>query len=313
MDKFLYKNKLNDEQKSRWDWAVCKYREIREKNMLNSFEELDEKERNSLMLELSKVKEFNGSLTLNMLDEKSALFGRLLSGKNPLLYPPPCAYSYPWYDVIEESGPWSLSFESENLEEIILENLNGESHILIEQTPWKVLDKISGTEVIVTFGNWEQLGFKWLLTKVKKSCKETKSFIYCYHKPDESRITTYEDLKNEQFYHVNKELDKIKLVLNVDFKIKYKQYLFEKYGDNKFTESILLSEIKTGQEILDERRSLGLSDIPSTEEINKMVEYKIEEYFKSGYSQDNEGNLFIEVWILKKIQGEVKQTIYMKF
>ena len=39
---------------------------------------------------------------------KSALFARLLSGKAPLVHPPPRAFSYPWYALIEESGPHNV-------------------------------------------------------------------------------------------------------------------------------------------------------------------------------------------------------------
>lgn len=34
--------------------------------------------------------------------EKSALFQRLLAGKEPLIYRPPTSHSYPWYGVIED-------------------------------------------------------------------------------------------------------------------------------------------------------------------------------------------------------------------
>lgn len=36
---------------------------------------------------------------------KSRLFWRLRSGKKPLPEPPPCAYSCPWYEVVEEDRP----------------------------------------------------------------------------------------------------------------------------------------------------------------------------------------------------------------
>ena len=36
---------------------------------------------------------------------KSRLFWRIRSGKTPLPHPPPCAYSCPWYELIEEDRP----------------------------------------------------------------------------------------------------------------------------------------------------------------------------------------------------------------
>lgn len=312
MTKFFDKNKLTKEQQSRWDWAVLKYREIREKNSLNFFEEMGEEERLHLMKELSSAKEFRGSLTLDMVDEKSALFARLLEGKKPFIYPPPCAYSYPWYEVIEEKGPFNLSLEAKNLEEIIWENLSEEKQVLIEQTPWKLLEKISEQEVRVTFGRWEDLGFEWRLKKTKVSCESTQSFIYCHHKNGMARITTFEDLKNEQIYQVKKEFDKIMLVLDENFNNQYKISLYEKYGASAVSESIFNSDVEIGKHLLEERRLSKLSDYPSKEEIDSIVNKKIQDYFDSGYSKDENGKLYVEVWVLEKTKGEVTPEIYMK-
>lgn len=40
---------------------------------------------------------------------QSALFARLLAGREPLSFPPPTSFSYPWYALIEEPGPHVLS------------------------------------------------------------------------------------------------------------------------------------------------------------------------------------------------------------
>lgn len=312
MTKLFDKNNLNKEQQERWDWAVLKYREIREKNTLNSFEQINEEERIQLIYDLNEAKEFNGSLTLDMVDEKSALFARLLNGKSPFIFPPPCAYSYPWYEVIEENGPWSLSVEAQQLEDILWENLHGEQQILIEQTPWKILSKDSDTEIKVTFGKWETLDFQWVLKKVKKSCTQTKSFIYCHHKPNVVRITNYEDLKNEQLYQINKEFDKIKLILDNDFQETYKFLLIKKYGNSPVMQSVLASEIQSGEELLNERRQAGLTDYPSMQEIEKLAQEKVNKYLNSGYIVNENGDLFVEVWVLEKIKGKVTPEIYME-
>lgn len=39
---------------------------------------------------------------------KSALFARLLAGKFPLAFAPPLSFSQPWYELIEEPGPFSV-------------------------------------------------------------------------------------------------------------------------------------------------------------------------------------------------------------
>lgn len=310
--KFFDKNKLSQEQLNRWDWAVLKYREIREKNNLNSFEQMSEDERISLMKDLATAKEFKGALTFDIVDEKSALFARLLNGKLPLIYPPPCAYSYPWYEVIEDNGPFHLSLEARHIEEILWENLSYEKQVLIEQTPWTVIQQISEDEIKVTFGKWQELGFAWLLKKVKTSCEKTKSFIYCHYKEGVGRITNYVDLRHEQIYQTNKEFEKIKLILDSDFHEKYKLSLYEKYGATAISESIFNCEVKAGEQLLLERRSKKLSDYPQQEELNSIVEKKINDYLNSGYSVDHKGNLFVEVWVLEKIAGKVTEDIYMK-
>lgn len=40
---------------------------------------------------------------------KSVLFERIRNGKEPLDFPPPIKFSYPWYDAIEDSGPHIVS------------------------------------------------------------------------------------------------------------------------------------------------------------------------------------------------------------
>lgn len=40
---------------------------------------------------------------------KSALFRRLLAGREPFPVPPPTSYSYPWYDLLDAPGPRTVS------------------------------------------------------------------------------------------------------------------------------------------------------------------------------------------------------------
>ena len=311
MPKFFDKNNLTTEQKSRWDFAVVKYKKIHEKNALFILDDLSEEEKLDVIQEINQKKEFNSMLSSEVLDEKSALFSRLLDGKNPLLYPPPCSYSYPWYSVIEDEGPWNLSLDAHSVDELYWENLMGENTIAIEQTPWKVLEEISSNEVIVTFGYWEDLGFKWRLKQVEKSCKETNSFIYSHHNPSFGRITTYDELKKEQMYHIISDFDKIKLVLDAEFKKITENEIYMKYGQNGLSKNLIENNYESGKKMLNERREKGLSDYPSSDEILLLVEENLKTYFESDYSFDLQGNLYAKVWILEKISGETKDSIYM--
>ena len=84
----------------------------------------------------------------NQIREKSALFWRLLNGKDPLPMPPPTRYSYPWYGIIEEPGPHQvgdIGFHAygkplgQQLAEI--RGTDREDRLFIEQCGWSVLSR----------------------------------------------------------------------------------------------------------------------------------------------------------------------------
>ena len=85
-------------------------------------------------------------LRYNATREKSALFWRLLNGKDPLPMPPPTRYSYPWYGIIEEPGAHrvgDIGFHAygkplgQQLAEI--RGTDREDRLFIEQCGWSVL------------------------------------------------------------------------------------------------------------------------------------------------------------------------------
>lgn len=79
---------------------------------------------------------------------KSALFHRLLQGKEPLPIPPPRSHSYPWYELIENGvgypfevwkpKSWDASFTPY-------------PSIVIDQSPWKMLEELGEQEWLVTY------------------------------------------------------------------------------------------------------------------------------------------------------------------
>lgn len=98
---FFDKNKLTDIQRSNWDFAVAEYARIQIAN--------------NKRLAQTKVGDnsasmLNAALNYHQPSEKSALFSRLLEGKEALEWEPPTSYSYPWYSVIEETGPFPVTF-----------------------------------------------------------------------------------------------------------------------------------------------------------------------------------------------------------
>ncbi len=123
---FQSKDSLPPELLARWDHAVAEYDRV-----LN---------------ELCGDSETKKMFFYNDLREKSALFWRLLNGKDPLPMPPPTRYSYPWYGIIEEPGPHrvgDIGFHAygkplgQQLAEI--RGTDREDRLFIEQCGWVVL------------------------------------------------------------------------------------------------------------------------------------------------------------------------------
>ncbi len=79
---------------------------------------------------------------------KSRLFWRLRSGKKPLPSPPPCAYSCPWYEVIEEDrAHWAYDDVH-----ILPFTLDDDKYVSIAQTRYKVEKMDREIPSIVSFG-----------------------------------------------------------------------------------------------------------------------------------------------------------------
>lgn len=87
------------------------------------------------------------SLKINL--RKSRLYQRLLSGKEPLLYPPPTSFSYPWYELIEDG----YGFPAEVLTppKQIFKSNDGKDCLSIDNCLWEISEKISDEEYIASY------------------------------------------------------------------------------------------------------------------------------------------------------------------
>ncbi|MDA8154525.1 MAG: hypothetical protein M0003_17730 [Acidithiobacillus sp.] len=123
---FQNKDSLPPELLARWDRAVTEYDRV--------------------LREVCGDSETKGLFFYNATREKSALFWRLLNGKEPLSMPPPTSFSYPWYEIIEKPGPHmvgDIGFRAygkplgQHLAAI--RGTDVEDHLFINQCDWTVI------------------------------------------------------------------------------------------------------------------------------------------------------------------------------
>lgn len=86
---------LAPEQRQRYEWALAEYARIQERN--------NKAGPNTIPGVSPLLNHYPGP--------KSALFARLLSGKQPLPHPPPTCFSYPWYSLIDEGFSDNVSID----------------------------------------------------------------------------------------------------------------------------------------------------------------------------------------------------------
>jgi hypothetical protein len=114
MPVFFLEDQLTENQKARWDRAVIQYAIIQEANLERRMSKITKSERDFYAKNndahtdadiKAVMREFLSVMGNPPGHTKSALFARLLDGKEALEFPPPTNHSYPWYEVIEEPGP----------------------------------------------------------------------------------------------------------------------------------------------------------------------------------------------------------------
>lgn len=135
MPTFFDENDLTEAQRARYDWAVAEYNRIQEENRL-------------------RLEQAGKQAVPHQIGPKSALFARLLDGKEPLPHPPPTSYSYPWYDIIEKSGPHHVSIGgglSVAGKAHWDDGLGANERILLNQCPWNILRKNEGATEFLEF------------------------------------------------------------------------------------------------------------------------------------------------------------------
>lgn len=93
---------------------------------------------------------------------KSALFHRLMEGKEPLPVPPPKSYSYPWYALIEDGYGYPSEVWKDK------HNMFGHPAVGIDQSIWKLEEELGDDDFVV----------RYLYGKDFKE-SETRWHVYC--------------------------------------------------------------------------------------------------------------------------------------
>lgn len=93
---------------------------------------------------------------------KSRLFWWIRSGHDPLPYPPPCAFSCPWYELITEEGNHSV-YELGGLVtagSYFRAEANGLDQVVVGQDFYDLIEQVSETEMILGFGPYRFRAFR---------------------------------------------------------------------------------------------------------------------------------------------------------
>lgn len=119
MNHFFCESDLTEEQKSKWQELLSQYKAILRGNTIMKARAMSDAERAlcaSIMgITVDSASEFEEKFVSHSVDltdfagsPRSALFARLLSGRVPLPSPPPTIFGFPWYEIVEETGPFPV-------------------------------------------------------------------------------------------------------------------------------------------------------------------------------------------------------------
>ena len=82
---------------------------------------------------------------------KSRLFWRIRSGKNPLKHAPPCAYSCPWYELIEDERPHWV-WENVRIYQRGFRDNGSPASVSVAQTLYELIERQSDCSLLLAYG-----------------------------------------------------------------------------------------------------------------------------------------------------------------
>jgi hypothetical protein len=140
MNHFFCESDLTEEQRSKWHELMNQYNAVLRMNTIMKARAMSDAERalcaSILGITVESESEFEEKFVTHSVDltafggsPRSALFARLLKGISPLPFPPPTNFGFPWYEVVEESGPFSVKARPSG------------GDIVINQCRWRVVGR----------------------------------------------------------------------------------------------------------------------------------------------------------------------------
>lgn len=319
MPHFFDPQALTPAQKARWDGASRLYDQVQTVNARRRLRALAGDDR----VDLSNSGKAADVLVPDLVDllqtiangqggnPKSALFARLLDGKPPLVIQPPTAYSYPWYEIIEDVAPQTVSslHGQASLDEWIAPGsaLTPPLPLLpIAQCAWAIYQCESPTKAIVAPQGWGELGFRFGLERTKVSARDSASRIVAHHNPALDRVATLSELTDLERWMYQRTM--AFLVLAADPSAAA-AYLAERSG---LRQAVAQTELDAARQTLARRLADGLVQFPTPEEVDRVVEERVARHFLDGDIVVGEnGELFFWEWrLIRLAPAAVADDIY---
>ena len=149
-------DKLTDAQRARWGVAIAEYNRILNRNVERQIGLMSDRDKEDFLLSFPTFSAGGDSVDENVRqvlrlfygmsggsrgDPRSALLARLLDGKQPLRAPPPSTFHQPWYEVIEEDGPFEVTLSDAHFSPASPDHGEHDpTHSLcIDRCPWQVV------------------------------------------------------------------------------------------------------------------------------------------------------------------------------
>ena len=149
-------DQLTDEQRARWSSAIAEYNKILERNVERQLAQMSAHDKENFLLSFPTFKTGGEAIDENVRqvlrlfygmsggaegNPRSALLARLLAGKQPLRAPPPSTFHRPWYEVIEDDGPFEVVLSDAHLSSAASAHGHQESahSVCIDRCPWQVV------------------------------------------------------------------------------------------------------------------------------------------------------------------------------